>query len=175
MKGANNDSQDQLFRRGRSLTADRARVAGCGGGSDTATPTTASGSPATIGVANGGDLGDILVNSQGRTLYLFLKDSGTKSECTGACAVNWPPLRTSGKPTEGNGANASLVGTTSRPDGKAQLTYNGHPLYLFSGDKEAGDTNGEGLNAFGGGWYALAPAGAEIAPPANPGGGGYGY
>jgi predicted lipoprotein with Yx(FWY)xxD motif len=148
-------------------------VAGCGGGSDTATPTTASGSPATIGVANGGDLGDILVNSQGRTLYLFLKDSGTKSECTGACAANWPPLRTSGKPTEGNGANASLVGTASRPDGKAQLTYNGHPLYLFSGDKEAGDTNGEGLNAFGGGWYALSPAGDQVAAPANSGGGGY--
>jgi predicted lipoprotein with Yx(FWY)xxD motif len=64
-------------------------VAGCGGSSNnTATPTTANGNAATIGVANGGDLGDILVNSQGRTLYLFLKDSGTKSECAGACAVN---------------------------------------------------------------------------------------
>jgi predicted lipoprotein with Yx(FWY)xxD motif len=150
-------------------------VAGCGGGSDTATPTTSSGSAATIGVANEGDLGKILVDSQGRTLYLFQKDSGTKSACTGACAVDWPPLRTGGKPTEGDGADASLVGTTSRPDGKRQVTYNGHPVYLFSGDKQAGDTNGEGLNAFGGGWYALSAAGDQVAPPANSGGGGYGY
>jgi predicted lipoprotein with Yx(FWY)xxD motif len=151
-------------------------VAGCGGSSsNSATPTTSNGSPATIGVANA-DLGDILVNSQGRTLYLFQKDSGTKSTCTGECAVDWPPLRTSGKPTEGNGANASLVGTTSRPDGKPQLTYNGHPLYLFEKDQKAGDTNGEGLNAFGGNWYAVSSAGDQVsAPPANPGGGGYGY
>jgi predicted lipoprotein with Yx(FWY)xxD motif len=148
-------------------------LAACGSGSDTnATPTTASGSPATIGVADG-DLGKILVDSQGRTLYLFRKDSGTKSTCFDACAVNWPPLRVNGRPTEGSGANQALVGTTSRPGGELQVTYNGHPLYLFEGDKNAGDTNGEGVTAFGGGWYALSPAGDEVAPPAN--GGGYGY
>jgi predicted lipoprotein with Yx(FWY)xxD motif len=150
-------------------------VAACGGSSDTATPTTSSGSSATIGIANEGDLGKILVDSQGRTLYLFQKDTGSTSECTGACAVDWPPLRVSGKPTEGSGADASLVGTTSRPDGKPQVTYNDHPLYLFKGDKEPGDTNGEGLNAYGGGWYALSSAGDQVAPPANSGGGGYGY
>jgi predicted lipoprotein with Yx(FWY)xxD motif len=151
-------------------------LAGCGGGSDTdATPTTASGTPATIGVVNG-DLGEILVDSQGRTLYMFQKDSGTKSTCFGECAVNWPPLRVSGKPTEGNGANPALVGTTSRPTGEPQVTYDGHPLYLFDGDKNAGDTSGEGVNAFGGNWYALTPAGDEVTPPANGGGGGgYGY
>ena len=150
-------------------------LAGCGGGSDTdATPTTASGSPATIGVANG-DIGKILVDAQGRTLYLFQKDSGTQSTCFGKCAVNWPPLDVSGKPTEGSGADSELVGTTSRPGGKSQVTYNGHPLYLFAGDKNAGDTNGEGVNAFGGSWYALSPAGDEVTAPANGGGGGYGY
>lgn len=149
-------------------------LAGCGGSSNNASPTTASGSSATIGVSNDA-LGSIIVNSQRRTVYLFQKDSGTKSTCTGACAVDWPPLLTSGKPTEGSGANASLVGTTSRPDGKKQLTYNGHPLYLFSGDKMPGDTNGEGLNAFGGNWYAVSPTGDQINPPANSGGGGYGY
>ena len=81
---------------------------------------------------------------------MFQKDSGTKSTCFGNCAVNWPPLHVSGKPTEGNGANPSLVGTTSRPGGELQVTYNGHPLYLFEGDKNSGDTNGEGVDAFGG-------------------------
>jgi predicted lipoprotein with Yx(FWY)xxD motif len=150
-------------------------IVGCGGSDDSASPTTSSGSPATIGVANEGDLGKILVDSQGRTLYLFQKDSGTTSECTGACAVDWPPLMVSGKPTEGNGVDASLVGTTNRPDSRTQVTYNGHPLYLFKGDKQVGDTNGEGLNAFGGSWYALSSAGDQIDPPANPGGDGYGY
>ena len=149
-------------------------IAGCGGSNNTATPTTANGSAATIGVAND-NLGDVLVNSQGRTLYLFQKDSGTKSACTGACAAAWPPLRANGKPTVGNGADASLVGTTRRSDGKPEVTYNGHPLYLFVKDQKAGDTNGEGVNAFGGSWYAVSPAGDQVsAPPANPGGG-YGY
>ena len=147
----------------------------CGGGSMDATPTTANGSPATIGVADG-DLGKILVDSRGRTLYLFQKDSGTKSACFGTCAVNWPPLRVSGRPTEGSGANPALVATTARADGNPQVTYNGHPLYLFDGDTSAGDTNGEGVNAFGGGWYALSSAGDQVAPPTNNGGGGgYGY
>ena len=141
-------------------------LAGCGGGGSKASappasPKTASGAPATVGVANVG-LGKVLVNSHGRTLYLFGKDSGTTSACSGACAVNWPPLRASGKPTLGNGADSSLVGTTMRSDGKPQVTYNGHPLYLFSGDAKAGDTNGEGVNAFGGLWYAVSPAGNQV-------------
>ena len=139
-------------------------LAGCGGGSKASTPaspTTANGAPATVGVANVG-LGKILVNSHGRTLYLFQKDSGTTSACSGACAVNWPPLRANGKPTLGSGADSSLVGTTMRSDGKPQVTYNGHPLYLFSGDAKAGDTNGEGVNAFGGLWYAVSPAGNQV-------------
>jgi predicted lipoprotein with Yx(FWY)xxD motif len=141
-------------------------LAGCGGGGNKASttpvaPKTANGAPATVGVANVG-LGKILVNSRGRTLYLFQKDSGTTSACSGACAVNWPPLRATGKPTLGSGADSSLVGTTTRSDGRPQVTYNGHPLYLFSGDAQAGDTNGEGANAFGGLWYAVSPAGNQV-------------
>jgi predicted lipoprotein with Yx(FWY)xxD motif len=75
------------------------------------------------------NVGKILVDSQGRTLYLFERDSGTKSACAGACAVEWPPLRATGKPTVGGGANASIVATSNRLDGKPQVTYNGHPLY----------------------------------------------
>jgi predicted lipoprotein with Yx(FWY)xxD motif len=151
-------------------------LAGCGGSSKAsgtpASPTTASGGPATVGVANVG-LGKILVNSHGRTLYLFKKDTSTTSTCLGACAVNWPPLRASGKPTLGSGANASLVSTATRSDGKTQVIYNGHPLYLFSGDQKAGDTNGEGLNAFGGLWCAVSPAGNQVTGSSSGSGGGY--
>jgi predicted lipoprotein with Yx(FWY)xxD motif len=114
-------------------------LVGCGSGGSASTqaapPKTASGQPATIGIANDSNLGKILVNSQARTLYLFLKDSGTTSACTGACAAAWPPLRANGKPTLGSGANASLIGTTTRSDGNLQVTYNGHPLYLYAGDQ----------------------------------------
>jgi predicted lipoprotein with Yx(FWY)xxD motif len=107
-------------------------------------------------------LGKILVNSRGQTLYLFKKDSGKKSKCFGACANAWPPLRANGKPTVGSGAHASMVGTTARSDGARQVTYNGHPVYLFSDDQRPGDTNGEGLTAFGGRWYAVSPAGNQV-------------
>jgi predicted lipoprotein with Yx(FWY)xxD motif len=141
-------------------------LAGCGGGGNKASttpvaPKTANGAPATVGVANV-RLGKILVNSRARTLYMFQKDSGATSACSGACAVNWPPLRANGKPTLGTGADSSLAGTTTRSDGKPQVTYNGHPLYLFSGDAKAGDTNGEGVSAFGGLWYAVSPAGNKV-------------
>jgi predicted lipoprotein with Yx(FWY)xxD motif len=153
-------------------------LAGCGGGGSSSgssdPPKTESGESATIGVSNEG-LGKILVNSQGRTLYLFSRDSGTTSECSGACAVNWPPLRVTGKPTIGNGASASLIATTTRSDGARQVTYNGHPLYLFKEDTKPGDTNGEGITAFGGSWYALSPAGNQVSGQAPSSGGGYGY
>jgi predicted lipoprotein with Yx(FWY)xxD motif len=148
-------------------------LAGCGGGASHALPTTSDGRPATVGVASTG-LGDVLVDRQGRTLYLFQQDSGTTSACTGACAVNWPPLHVRGTPLVGGGAKPSDVGTRARPDGRSQLTYNGHPLYTFVNDKKPGDTNGEGISAFGGSWFAVSPAGAKVAPRSQPqGGGGY--
>ena len=144
---------------------------GCGGGGNDATaskapPKTASGAPATVGVANSG-LGKILVDSQGGTLYLFKKDLGTKSACFDACADAWPPLRANGKPTVGTGATASLVGTTARADGKPQVTYNGQPLYLYAGDEEPGDTNGQGLTTFGAPWWVLSPAGNQVTGQAS--------
>jgi predicted lipoprotein with Yx(FWY)xxD motif len=150
-------------------------LAGCGGHATGSGPTTANGRPATVGVADDGSLGKILVDSQGRTLYLFQKDNGTKSACYGACASNWPPLRASGKPTISGGATASLVATTARSDGQSQVTYGGHPLYLFEGDQKPGDTNGQGVTAFGGGWFTLSPAGTQVADKPSSSGGGYGY
>jgi predicted lipoprotein with Yx(FWY)xxD motif len=148
-------------------------LAGCGGNASQALPTTSDGGPATVGVASTG-LGDVLVDRQGRTLYLFERDSATISSCTGACAVNWPPLRVRGTPLVGSGANPSDVGTTARPDGISQLSYNGHPLYTFVNDKKPGDTNGEAINAFGGSWFAVSPAGTKVAPRSPQSGGGYG-
>ena len=140
-------------------------LASCGGGNDataaTAPPKTANGRPATVGPANS-DLGKILVDSQGRTLYLFKADAGTKSTCFGECASDWPPLRAAGKPAVGTGASASVVGTTARSDGKPQVTYQGHPLYLYEGDQKPGDTNGQGITAFGAAWYALSPQGNQV-------------
>lgn len=145
---------------------------GCGGGgygdSGGTTPAIPGGGrQASIGAANEGGLGTILVDSNGRTLYLFRKDAGAKSTCFGACASAWPPLRATGKPTAGGGANASLIGTSTRSDGKQQVTYNCHPLYLYAGDEKAGDTRGQGVTDFGASWYVFTPAGQQVSGQAS--------
>jgi predicted lipoprotein with Yx(FWY)xxD motif len=123
-------------------------------GSGTSAPAMVSTGPATLGT--------IVTDQAGRTLYLFEKDTGPTSTCTGACAQAWPPLLTGTAPGAGPGATSSLIGSSRRSDGTVQVTYAGHPLYTFSGDRAAGQTNGEGLKAFGAGWYALTPQGMEI-------------
>jgi predicted lipoprotein with Yx(FWY)xxD motif len=152
-------------------------VAGCGGGGNQATAASvqSGGGSHTIGVTGNGDLGKILVDSNGRTVYLFAKDTGAKSTCSGACAADWPPVTTSGKPTAGSGLTASMVGTTTRSDGTKQVTYNGHPLYLYVGDQSAGDTNGQGVDAFGARWYALSPQGDTVTAMGSGSGRGYSY
>jgi predicted lipoprotein with Yx(FWY)xxD motif len=109
-----------------------------------------------------GKLGTYLVDSKGKTLYLFEKDKTSKSKCSGDCAVAWPPLLTSGKPKAAGSAKASLLGTSKRSDGKTQVTYHGHPLYYFVQDKKAGDTKGQNVDGFGAEWYVLSPAGKKI-------------
>jgi predicted lipoprotein with Yx(FWY)xxD motif len=123
------------------------------------------------------NLGRVIVKSNGHTLYLFGKDRNGKSACSGQCATFWPPLITSGKPRVTSGARASLIGMTRRADGRLQVTYNHHPLYTFAKDTKAGQTNGEGVKAFGGVWDAVSPAGAKIVKstaPSQGGGGSYG-
>jgi predicted lipoprotein with Yx(FWY)xxD motif len=139
-------------------------LAACGsaasGYGSSAAPSSPS-APATISV-QGSSLGQILVDGNGKTLYLFEADTGTQSTCSGACAQAWPPLTTNGAPKAAGGASASLLGTTVRSDGTTQVTYSGHPLYSFISDTKPGDTNGEGSTAFGAGWDVLSPAGAKI-------------
>jgi predicted lipoprotein with Yx(FWY)xxD motif len=150
-------------------------VAACGGGgaATAATPKTSSGASATVGVANS-NLGSILVNAAGRTLYLFKADVGATSACSGACATAWPPLLATGKPTAGAGLTASKLGTITRSGGSHQVTYNGHPLYLFIKDTKPGQTTGQGVTAFGAAWFALTPSGNQASAPASSSGGGGG-
>jgi predicted lipoprotein with Yx(FWY)xxD motif len=157
-----------------ALTVTACGSSGSNNNATAAPPKAPDGQAATIGMTST-SLGNVLVDSQGRTIYLFKKDSGTKSTCTGGCAAAWPPVRTSGKPTIGSGLTASKVGTTPRSDGKPQVTYNGHPLYLFANDQSAGDTNGQGVNAFGAAWYVMSPAGNAITTSGSSSSGGGGY
>jgi predicted lipoprotein with Yx(FWY)xxD motif len=164
-------------------------IAGCGGGSDSTSSSAASTDAAGadsgksvepvkaapnaekgtvfVSLGNVSDLGMVLVNSQGMTLYDFQKDDGTESSCYGECAGFWPPLLTKGEPQPSNGADASLLGTTERKDGTTQVTYDGHPLYTFVEDTKPGEANGNDLDKFGGEWYALNSQGEE---PASGGG-----
>lgn len=107
-------------------------------------------------------LGRILVNSRGMTLYIWAHDKGSKSTCYGDCAEYWPPVITSGKPRAVGGAKASLLGTTRRKDGRMQVTYKRHPLYLFVQDKKPGDVKGEGLTGFGGRWDPVSAVGRAV-------------
>jgi predicted lipoprotein with Yx(FWY)xxD motif len=117
---------------------------------------------ASIQLKKVGNLGKILTNGHGQTLYLFEKDKHGKSACYGPCAKFWPPVLTTGKPKAGSGVKAALLGTTKRRDGKSQVTYNGHPLYAFLEDKKSGQAKGEGTKFFGAEWYVMNAAGKKV-------------
>jgi predicted lipoprotein with Yx(FWY)xxD motif len=145
-----------------------------------------AGAPATAAVGAAAlEPGNALVDGAGHALYLFEADNGTTSNCYGQCAQVWPPMLVGATaPTPSGDVQAALLGTTTRTDGTKQVTYNGHPLYYFMGDKAAGDAHGQGINRFGGGWYVVDPTGNKIdedddapapAPAPAPAAGGYGY
>lgn len=162
-------------------------IAGCGGGGSSSTSTSESESSAkesassesSAGSENksagsessGGsaavmslghtNVGMVLVDSNGMTVYDFHKDKGTTSSCYGTCEQAWPPVLTEGEPTVGNGASASKLGTTKRKDGTMQVTYAGHPLYTFVEDKKPGEAHGNDTSAFGAQWYALKGNGED--------------
>ena len=107
-------------------------------------------------------LGQILVDGSGRTLYLFEADKNGMSSCYSDCASVWPPLLAKGTVNGADGINQSLLGTTTRNDGSVEVTYNGHPLYYFVSDKQAGDTTGQAITSFGADWYVLSAAGSHV-------------
>jgi predicted lipoprotein with Yx(FWY)xxD motif len=102
------------------------------------------------------------VDARGRTLYLFEKDTGRRSRCSGSCASLWPPLTTRGKPVAQGGAKASKLSTHRRSGGAKQVLYNGHPLYRYAPDSAPGQTNGQGVNTFGAVWHVVAASGRAI-------------
>lgn len=111
---------------------------------------------ASVGIAST-SLGDVLVDAEGRTLYLLTGDKQGESTCYNDCATNWPPLEA---PVDaGDGADASLLGETERKDGTMQVTYNSWPVYYFAGDNNPGDTNGQGVGDV---WFVLDAAGQPI-------------
>ena len=134
------------------------RGGGAYGAAPKATKTPAASGAVSIKTATGKP-GTFLVDSSGRSLYLFEADKSSTSTCNGACAAAWPPLTTTGAPTAGAGVKANLLGTSKRDDGKMEVTYNGHPLYYFANDSAPGDIKGQGIDAFGAEWYAVSPEG----------------
>jgi predicted lipoprotein with Yx(FWY)xxD motif len=163
-------------------------VAGCGSSSSSSSQaaaaaapatssTTASAAAASAGTAistTKGSAGTYLVGPNGRAIYLWVADTGSKSNCSGACAVAWPPVTTTGNPTAGTGVTASDLGMTKRSDGSEEVTYKGHPLYYFIADKSAGQTKGQGSNNFGAKWWLVAPSGSAITTGGSSAGGRYG-
>ena len=105
------------------------------------------------------EYGEILTDDQGRALYIFTQDTGDTSTCTGSCAVNWPPLISSGEATAGTGLDQAMLGTTTRDDGTTQVTYNGHPLYYYAKDVSPGDVNGQGVGDV---WYLIDASGNQV-------------
>ena len=132
-------------------------AAGCGG----AIPSS-NGGPATLQLTSSKD-GRYLVDGQGHSVYLFEKDEGGESYCSGACAAVWPALETDSMPHAGPGVDAAALGTIKRDDGDIQVTYHGHPLYYYAADASTpGKTKGEDIEQFGDGWYLVNAGGKSV-------------
>jgi len=123
----------------------------------------------TVTASDNPSLGNILTDSHGKTLYLFLRDTpNVSSACYNRCATSWPPLLiTEGNPIAGNGVNGNLLGVLVRSDGSRQVLYNGWPLYYYGTDANPGDTKGQGVGKV---WFVLNldAAGTPAPPPAAP-------
>jgi predicted lipoprotein with Yx(FWY)xxD motif len=131
------------------------------GGTSSPTESSPSDEPAEATVAvEDSDFGEIVVDAaEGRTLYVFLADTGSDSTCYDDCEDSWPPLTVEGDPGAGEGIDASLLGTTERDDGSLQVTLDGHPLYYFAADETPDDINGQDVGDV---WYVVSPEGEAI-------------
>jgi predicted lipoprotein with Yx(FWY)xxD motif len=109
-------------------------------------------------------LGTVLVNSKGRTLYMFVRDKRKKVTCVGSCAAAWPPVKLpkGAKAVAAGKVKAALLGSDKDPAGGRVVTYNKWPLYTYIGDTAPGQAKGQALNLNGGLWYVLSPAGKVI-------------
>ena len=134
--------------------------------SSSTTPSHASGPAYEVTTAQVGNLGPVLVNGHGFTLYLYIPDGHSgHSTCRSICALEWPPLllpSTVATAPSGGQARSSLLGVTSRGGGSRQVTYGGWPLYQWTQDTSPGEATGQGLNNVGGQWYVVSPSGHPI-------------
>lgn len=131
--------------------------AACSGDDDAGDADGAAGDAGPVVAVAGSDLGDILVDGDGITLYMFIPDEQGPSVCNDDCAGNWPPLTSDA--AAGDGLDASLLSSAVRDDGAEQVTYDGWPLYYFGGDAAAGDVNGQGVGDV---WFVISPTGEPI-------------
>ena len=122
----------------------------------------ASSSGGTVITTAKSSAGTFLTNGSGRAVYLWVKDTGDMSNCDGACAGAWPPVTTTATASASGSAKASDIGTITRSDGTKQVTYDGHPLYYFSGDSGPGTASGQGSDGFGAKWWLVAPTGSDV-------------
>jgi len=131
-----------------------------------ARPMIARGATATTVELRETALGKVLTNSEGFTLFEFTKDMKNKDKCQAisGCTTVWPPLMTSGMPVAGSGVTQSKLGAIKLSGGGKQVTYAGRPLYLYTGDKAAGETSYVGAKEFGGTWYAMSAKGKAVKP-----------
>ena len=120
--------------------------------------------PAALKLNTNARLGTFLSDDKGHTIYMYTKDTKDTTVCYDKCEQAWPPVLELGKPTLGDGINASLLGTTRRKDGTVQVTYNGMPLYYYIKDAKPGDITGQGVSNV---WYVIAPDGTVISNPAS--------
>ncbi|GAA2808224.1 COG4315 family predicted lipoprotein [Kribbella solani] len=125
-----------------------------------------------LGTASVGGLGTVVVDGNGRAVYVFDKDTKNKSNCEGGCLAQWPAVAAGTGTPRLTGISPSLVGSITRSDGTKQLTINGMPIYLFARDTQAGQANGQ---AFGGIWWVIGPDGKKITTKASSSGNGNGY
>ncbi len=151
---------------GGDSAAGEAGSAGTGSAQSAEGGATGAGKPSVDGVISPGanpELGEIFVNDLGLTVYVFEGDEGGKSACYGECAKTWLPMTTTaaGQISGVTDEQAALLGKTTRKGGTLQVTYAGHPLYTYA-DDQPGETNGQGIDSFGGKWYALSPEGTEV-------------
>lgn len=114
----------------------------------------------TLKASQHAELGTILTDDEGRTLYVFTSDEPNVSNCTGSCAGVWPPLTTDGEPQAGEGVDPAGLGTIERPDGTLQVTYHSQPLYYYGADTQPGHANGQGV---GGAWFVVTLEGSGAA------------
>jgi predicted lipoprotein with Yx(FWY)xxD motif len=155
--GGDDDSSEDVEASATTTTATEESKADAGGGGG---QKQASGGSGSVVEVTDSEYGEILVDSDGRTLYSFDKESTDRSECFGACAEAWPPFYTKGEPQAASGVRQDLLGTTDH-EGKDLVTYTGHPLYYYV-NEGPDEVLCQGVEEFGGLWLVVAPSGEVI-------------